>query len=111
MANIERTRGDTVPFSVTFLSFVGGTPVDLTGYSVILTVDPSEAPPNSSNNIMQLVASIPAPTTGEAIFKPSAFDADHVGVYFYDVQITDINGDRFTPVSARFRLKQDISKS
>jgi hypothetical protein len=34
-----------------------------------------------------------------------------VGNYFYDVQITDVVGEVFTPLIGKFKVVQDITKN
>lgn len=110
------TRGDTRPFTIALTEEqADGTeePLDLTGSSLLLTVDPSATPTNDTANVFQLTATLAGdPTTGIATFQVQS--ADWVGVaagsYFYDVELTDSAGDILTILKGVFLIPQDITK-
>ena len=106
---IERIRGDTFPFVFT-LSDSSGNPIDITSFTFLLTVDPSEDPPNADNNLFVLTGSIIDAVNGKVEFAPSAVQADNIGEYFFDVQMTDASSAIRTIVKGPWTFTQDITK-
>lgn len=109
--NICMTRGDATPFQFT-LTDDAGAAIDISGDSFLLTVDPSADPPNSDNNLFQLVGSLPGGgTDGVVQFEPSAVDtAQPPSTYYFDVQQTTVAGDIRTIVKGEFAIQEDITK-
>lgn len=107
---IERTRGDTAPDIFTLTRKQDLAPANLAGCSAVLTLDSRENPTDSSTQVYQLVGVIPDPLTGEIKFSPTATQADKLGHFFFDVQITDATGAVLTVAKGRYVFKQDISK-
>jgi hypothetical protein len=106
---IVRHRGDTFAFRITFSKADGG-PLPLSG-TVILVVSALSAPPADDTPVMSLAGTlIDSGDNGVVEFKPDATDADHVGRFFYDVQMTDSGGDVRTILSDDFILIQDRAK-
>ena len=112
IVNLQRKRGDTFPFVMTFTNSVSGTPIDLTGTTVTLTlnqqIDPTDAtiPPQ----ILQLSGVLSGtPTDGVATFTLTESEADQVGFFFYDVQRL-IGTDKRTLAEGSFEFIQDITK-
>lgn len=106
------SRGDTVTFSFTIREGTPPTPIDITGSSFLLTVDPSPAPTGSGNNLFQLTgAIIGAATDGTFAFQPTAVQMNQTpSVYFYDVQWTDASSEIRTVISGQFEIQQDVTK-
>lgn len=105
-----RTRGDTFPHQFQ-LKDSAGVAIDITGYSFLLTVDPSETPTGSGANLFQLTATLTTPLTGNFEFAPSAGEADQTpSEYFYDVQMTDAGGALRTILKDTYTFTQDITK-
>lgn len=108
--SICRQRGDTFPWTFTILDSEGS-PLDVTGFTFLLTVDPAENPTTSANNLFQLTGSIVAPpTNGVVQFSMTALQADHVGSFFYDLQMTDGSGNIRTVIKGPFTFEQDVTK-
>lgn len=107
---ITRTRGDTYPDQITVLSQATGEPINITGYSFALTVDANSDPVSSATNLYSLVGVIIDGPNGVVEFSPSAVQADLVGEYFYDIQMTDTNGKKRTIVKGRYVYEQDVTK-
>ena len=110
--NICRVRGDTTSFTVT-LTTDGTTPIDITGDDVVLTVDPSPAPPTAANNLFTLTGVLTDPTNGVVTFTLTTGEADQApGTYFYDVQWTDTAGSGAiaTVLKGEWQVVQDITK-
>lgn len=104
-ANIEVTRGDTVP--LVFRLTENGQAVDLTGWSAFtLTIDPSATPTDNTNNVESIVgASLGG---GRVSFGPSGTTPP--GRYFYDAQALDSATKKRTFARGAFVVAQDITK-
>lgn len=114
MSNITYYRNDTVGIKLTLRDKATLAPIDLTGKTLTLTVDPSENPADNSANLMQLTGVIQgAATDGVVVFTPAGTDSDFApGDYWYDVQMVN-SGDgleRQTVVKGRFYHSMDITK-
>lgn len=108
---ITRKRGDTYPdvFSITLEST--GEPLDITGYSFLLTVDPAKAPADDTNNLFQIVGVIEDAVNGQVSFAPSEVQSNQTpGTYYYDGQLTDADGNVRTFVTGKYKIVQDITK-
>lgn len=107
--DICRARGDT--HAEVFQLKVNGVAADITGDTLLLTVDPSDAPPDASNNLFQLTATLVTPASGIFSFAPSALQADQEPAeYFYDIQ-WDNGAEKRTILRGKFTFVQDITKT
>ncbi|MGB0749059.1 MAG: hypothetical protein ACPGO3_09960 [Magnetospiraceae bacterium] len=107
---IERYRGDTVAVSFTFTES-DGSAIDLTGGSLLLTVNSEKGPTDTANQLWQIVGTLTDATTGKAEFTPSAVQADlEPKTYYYDIQFTDSAGAIRTMALGKFVVTQDITK-
>lgn len=112
MTDIKRKRGDTYADEFTVKSATTGLPVDITGYSFLLTVDPSPDPIDDTTKIYQLTGTILSPpTAGRVEFAPNATQANQVGNFFYDVQMFDGAGRKRTIDGGQYIYTQDITKT
>lgn len=111
MSDITRKRGDTYADEFIIKSTATDTPINITGYSFTLTVDPEKAPTSAANNLYSLTGVVVDAANGRVEFAPTALQADHVGKYFYDVQMTDGAGRKRTIVSGKYTYTQDITKA
>ncbi len=110
---IRRHRGDTKP--VLFQLWEdqeNEVPLDITGYLFTFTVDLSERPDDSSNNLFSIVGSIVGnPTDGKVIFLLDETEMDITPrTYYYDLEVVDAGGYIDTPVIDKFKVYQDITK-
>ena len=104
------SRGDTVPWTFTVRDSAGS-PVDITGFSFLLTVDPSDEPGSSTNNLFSLSGTITDALNGVVQFSMTAGQADQTpNEYFYDLQMTDGTAAIRTIAKGVFEFKQDITK-
>ena len=108
--NIIRRRGDRNPYVIQVVDKKTGEPIDITGFTFLLAVDPSNEPSNSSNNIMQMDGVITDAIGGTVKFTPTVEEANNFGDFFYDIQMTDAGSLPRTIEHGKFILKQDISK-
>ena len=110
MTDLTRKRGDTYADQIVVVDSTGVV-VDITGYSFVLTVDPSNAPSSAANNLFSLTGGIIDAVNGVVEFAPTALQADQApGRYWYDVQMTDVGAAIRTIVTGRYTIEQDISK-
>jgi hypothetical protein len=109
--NLCISRGDTQPWTFTVKEGTPAVAKDITGFSYLLTVDPSPEPTGSGNNLFQLSGSLTDPTNGVVQFEMSAAQADQTpNEYYYDLQQTDGAGDIRTIAKGKFTFNQDITK-
>lgn len=109
--NLFRRRGDTRPDKFRVKSRETGLPIDVTGYSFLLTVDPEKNPANDDNNLFQITGVITDADAGEVKFTPTELQADQAaGIYYYDAELVDDAGDRWTFAAGTYQFTQDITK-
>ena len=105
------SRGDTTPFTFTIKDGTPPAAIDITGFSYVLTVDPSDEPSGAGNNRFALTGTLTFPLVGIVSFEMNATQADQTpDTYFFDLQQTDGAGKLRTVVKGEFEFKQDISK-
>jgi len=112
VATIElaRRRGDTFAHVFTITDGAGA-PIDITGHSFALTVDPSAAPADASANLFAITGAIIDAPAGKVSFAPDVAQADQTpGTYHYDVQMTDAGGRIRTIAAGKYKIVQDITK-
>ena len=106
---ISRYRGDTKRI-VKRVVDADKNAVDITSWSAVLTVNSEENPADATNQIEEITATIlGAATDGRFSFVPSG-TADVVGTSYYDIQVTDNNGEVDTMEKGEWIVVQDISK-
>jgi len=87
--SLSRTRGDTWPIRMTFTN-PDGTPMDLTNKQVILTANTEENPIDTTNQVFQIVGTITDAEAGKVEFPLSPDQADNVGTFYFDVEVSGI---------------------
>jgi hypothetical protein len=103
--DITLSRGDTQTFDFTILDS-DGSAANLAGYTFLFTVDPSPAPTDNTNNVVQVVPSF----SGNVVtVTMDATDTDRVGTLYYDLEST-VSGAIFTEVKGKIAWEQDITK-
>ena len=111
MAEKERTRGDTYADEFVVMSKITKLPIDITtGYSFLLTLDPDKAPVDDTKNKYQLVGVVVNGPGGIVGFAPTAEQADLLGTFWFDVQVTDPAGKIRTIEHDKYKYVQDITK-
>ncbi len=107
-----RERGDTYP--LVFALTDGGSPaspIDITGWTFVFTLDPSDAPADASGNVWSLAGTIINAAGGIVEFAPSALEADVApGTYFWDLEATIPAAGIRTVARGSLAIRQDISK-
>lgn len=110
MTDITRFRGDTSSDHIT-VQTLSGTPVDITGYTFVLTVNSLENPPDNTTEIYSIAGSILSGPAGTVEFVPTAGNADQLAAeYYYDIQMIDAASRIKTIEKGKYTYTQDISK-
>lgn len=104
---IKRYRGDTHPIAVNITTRAGA--VDITGWSLTFSVS-AEPTPAAADYVFQLTGTIDSATAGTAHFDLTEAQADLVGDYYYDIQVTDAGGKKRTVKKGKITFMQDINK-
>lgn len=108
---ISMYRGDSYPITFTLKDSSSGAVIDLTGASLLMTVDTLENPVDATTKLFSVSGVLAAdPTTGVVQFTPTAANTATIGAYFYDVQLTDAEGNVRTVAKNTFTISQDITK-
>lgn len=111
MTAISRKRGDTYADEIVVTSATTGLPINITGYTFTMTLDPAKDPVDATNNLYSLVGTIVDAVAGRVEFAPSALQADQApGTYYYDVQMIDGASRKRTIMLDKYKYEQDISK-
>lgn len=108
---ITFVRGDSYTKTITLTASDTGAPVNLLGCSAILTVATIANPPDDTTKLFSIGGTIdPDPSTGRITFTPSISNNSTIGTYYYDIQITDGDGNVRTIVKSTYTITQDITK-
>lgn len=107
--DITRKRGDTFPFVIQ-LKDSAGSPINITGYTFKLTLDESADPPDNTTLLFTNVPTVSDGPNGKITVTLSGGQADHVGVFHYDLQWTDLGGAIRTVLQGKWVFDQDITK-
>lgn len=99
LEDIKYKRGDTKPLRIRIKSPDTKEYVDLTGCSFVLAIDSLPDPPDTSTNIANITGTIDpdqVANRGVVTFYPTATDTDHIGTFYYEIQMTDAAGHDIT---------------
>ena len=116
---IARKRGDTAPDKITVLdpeAVTPGTPLDVTGFGFIMTVnterDPDPVgPPIIGTELVSIAGTLIDAPNGVVEFPWTPSDADQIPEdYFYDIQQTDTAGKILTIAKEEYKFQQDVTK-
>lgn len=110
MSDLTRRRGDSYADEFIIKDRDTGLAIDITGCTFVMTVDPAKEPSDALNNLFTVSGTILDAVNGRVEFAPTATQTDHVGQFYYDIQMTDGAGRKRTVVLAKYKLTQDISK-
>lgn len=111
LQEIDRVRGDTKAIPYILTTDDTGLPVDIAGYSFLLSVDTQQNPPDSATQVFQVAGSIVDAPSGKLQFQLTELQADQTpDVYWYDVQVTEDTGAIVTLLKGKWRVRQDITK-
>ena len=110
MTTVERKRGDTYPEYFDVKS--NGVLLDITDCTFKLTVDPRKDPPDTTLNLFVIAGVIDGlPTLGKIRFDFTLADVDHLGKFYYDIQMIDAAGYIRTIEKDKWTFVQDITKA
>ena len=88
-----------------------GVAIDITGFSFKLTVSSDRDPTDQVNEQFTIVGVIGVAVNGTVSFAPTIANTDITpGIYFYDVEQTDVTGKIKTVIKGRAKIIQDITK-
>ncbi|MFK5926942.1 MAG: BppU family phage baseplate upper protein [Desulfuromusa sp.] len=104
--DINRYRGDTKDLVLKLTQNKEVFP--LTDFSAVLGVN-SEENPTEDNCVFKSIAAVDS-LAGTLTFPFTAENADRVGDYFYDVELTDGAGKISTVRKGKMAFAQDITK-
>jgi hypothetical protein len=107
---IKRTRGDSYPDRFLITNLSTNEPANLTGCVIKMTVSKDKAPIDNANQVYQLVGQVSDPTSGIVLFAPTEQQADLSGIYYFDLELTDSYGLKYTLVKDAISFEQDITK-
>jgi len=115
LGDIDYKRGDTRPIRLRIKDPETGSYLDLTGSTFKMVIDPEQAPADGTNNIASIDGVIDpdqVENIGRVSFTPTITDTDHVGTFYYEVQMIDASGHVVTLHNKpyKFKLSQDIVK-
>lgn len=115
LSDLSYYRGDTEPISLVITSKTTGEPVDLTGYSFVMTVDERKDPDDTTTQVFSIngvVDSDQETNKGHIRFEPTEQQTDQEpGTYWYDIQMTTPVGKKKTLCKFKLTIKQDITKT
>lgn len=106
MEAVRRFRGDTHTQRFTVLD-TNKNPIDITGWTFALTIDPDRSPTSADNNVGVFAGTIADGPNGVVDFDPTGVPA---GDYWFDLQGTDTAGRIRTIAKDRWFVEQDITK-
>lgn len=121
MAEFTRTRGDTWKFNLPLLQYGTVNPFNLTGTTIRVTFKTNKKLADNAAGVFQYSwisggassgIAVTAPASGVAVLTVPASDTDSflINKYFYDVQVTDANGDVWTPDSGSVKVTEDVTQ-
>lgn len=106
---IERNRDDTLtPEEITVIDEDSGDPKNISGMTFILSVTETEEP-TTAVYLFQITGVITDAANGVVNFPLTDSDADNVGNYYYDIQLTS-GGKNDTVMKGEFIMIQDRTK-
>lgn len=108
--SITMFRGDSYPIIINVRQ--NGVAMDLTDCTFKMTVDSLQNPPDDTTLLFELIGALSAtPTDGTVEFTPTTTNTDlDVGKYYYDVEMTDSEGNIRTILKSTFSIQMDITK-
>lgn len=107
---IDRTRGDTTPDTMSLTNSKTRAVVNITGCTFKMTLSTVPDPVDESTQVYQLTGTIVNAEKGVVEFAPTKTQADKVGYFYYDIQMTDTLGRDLTLVKDTYLFIQDITK-
>jgi len=111
MSDIRAKRGNTQTYIVNFTNS-SGDEVDITGWTVWMTVKCNEDDLDTSAKVQKTNAIHTDPTGGTTTFLLSATDTENLkGVYFYDVKFKNTAGTIKTVIKGKFIVEGTVTQA
>jgi len=108
--DIERFRGDTAPIVIQLVDSASSPIGDaIGGATFLMTVSPEQWP-TTGTPLFQVAGTSIDDTAKTVNFEISLANADNLGAFYYDVQMTDSAGVIRTILSGLMLFEQDITK-
>jgi hypothetical protein len=107
---IMRFRGDTRPDTCTITTVGTQDATNISGCSFLLTISTAQNPIDTSTQLYQINGAIVDAINGVVEFSPTLSQADRVGFFYYDIQMTDTYGNIHTLCKGAYVYQQDITK-
>ena len=108
--SISMYRGDKYPITFKVKDAKTKALIDLTGYTAKLTVDSRENPTDGTTKLLEVAGTIVGSATAGTLSFLVSTEAMLVGTYYYDIQLTDPDGNIRTVKKDTFLVSQDITK-
>ena len=108
MSVITRTRGDTYAHKITILDSATRLGLDITGNTFVLSVSTIREPTVASY-VFQVTGTITDAAAGKVSFPFSAVEADNIGTFYYDMEMTAGTEIRTIDIGSII-FNQDITK-
>jgi hypothetical protein len=109
--DVQIYRGDSYDLPFTITDKITGALIPLTGATLKMTVTTIKDPPDDTTKLFDMDGVINAdPTTGKVAFRPTVLNTAVIGKYFYDIQLTGVDGSVRTVQKAGFEIRQDNTK-
>jgi hypothetical protein len=109
--NLDIQQGDDKGFPLTFRN-KAGILIDITGWTVWLTVKRNLKDSDSEALIQKKVINHYDPTNGRTIILIDKFDSKKPeGKYWYDIQIKNAAGRIKTILTGRFNIKYEVTQN
>lgn len=107
--DISVSRRDTASWEMV-IADDDDVPIDITGFSFLLSVDPSEDPSSSGTRLFQLTGTITDAENGVVQFAMNSTQANQEpATYYYDLQQTDGSGKTRTLAAGKWKVEPTIT--
>jgi len=110
MTNLKTTKGDTQNYALTFTDD-DGVAIDITGYTVFMTVKTGYDVTDEDATISKTVTSHTDPTAGKTTITFTNLDTtvDPFN-YRYDIQTKDTSGTITTVMSGTYKVTNEVTR-
>lgn len=106
---IERYRGDTYPIDI-LVKDSSGNSIDVAGHAFVLTASTDKFPEDTSSQVFSINGNLNELVDGSVSFPVSLVNADNLGSYYFDIEMTDSDLNVRTIAKGEIVFIQDISK-
>jgi hypothetical protein len=114
LRKLTLTRGDTQTYTLRFMKGTSGTPYDLTGWTVYLTLKTDWNQADSAAAAQKIVTSHgTAGTNGYATISLASTDTVNLdpGEYFFDIAVKTVANETYTVMKGLFNLEYDVTRT